>query len=172
MMTERPFNVGEPIAYFITWSTYGTWLTGDERGWCRSGKGDVQPPNELFTEMAATEMKETAFTLSRDERLKAGKTIMRHCKIRSWILHAINARSNHVHIVVTAPGYGAKTVRDQFKAWCSRDLKACNQGRDRFWTEGGSCRWINQEDDLESAIVYVKDAQDRKGIDIQARSAG
>jgi hypothetical protein len=22
----------EPLAYFLTWSTYGTWLPGDERG--------------------------------------------------------------------------------------------------------------------------------------------
>ena len=24
---------GEPLAYFLTWTTYGTWLPGDERGW-------------------------------------------------------------------------------------------------------------------------------------------
>ena len=23
----------EPLAYFLTWATYGTWLPGDERGW-------------------------------------------------------------------------------------------------------------------------------------------
>ena len=23
----------EPLAYFLTWPTYGTWLPGDERGW-------------------------------------------------------------------------------------------------------------------------------------------
>jgi hypothetical protein len=23
----------DPIAYFLTWTTYGTWLPGDERGW-------------------------------------------------------------------------------------------------------------------------------------------
>jgi hypothetical protein len=22
-----------PIAFFLTWSTYGTWLPGDDRGW-------------------------------------------------------------------------------------------------------------------------------------------
>jgi hypothetical protein len=35
------------------------------------------------------------------------------------------------------------------------------------WAEGGSCRWINHENELESAIVYVNDAQDRKGIDTE-----
>ena len=23
----------EPLAYFLTWPIYGTWLPGDERGW-------------------------------------------------------------------------------------------------------------------------------------------
>jgi hypothetical protein len=23
----------EPLAYFLTWTTYGSWLPGDERGW-------------------------------------------------------------------------------------------------------------------------------------------
>ena len=31
-MADRIFNTDEPMAYFITWTTYGTWLPGDERG--------------------------------------------------------------------------------------------------------------------------------------------
>ena len=27
-----------PLAYFLTWTTYGTWLPGDERGWIEAGK--------------------------------------------------------------------------------------------------------------------------------------
>jgi hypothetical protein len=23
----------EPLAYFLTWTAYGSWLPGDERGW-------------------------------------------------------------------------------------------------------------------------------------------
>jgi len=163
-MTERPFNTDEPIAYLITWTTYGSWLPGDKRGWHCWGEGEVQPSNKLFVEMAASEMKETAFTLSSDGREIVEQTISRHCNFRSWTLCAVSARSNHVHVVVTAPGCDPKTVRNQFKAWCTRYLKPCSRGRERFWTEGGSCRWINHEDDLESAIVYVNDAQDRKGV--------
>jgi REP element-mobilizing transposase RayT len=168
-MTEREFNTGEPIAYFITWTSYGTWLPGDERGYWR--KGEWRPPNELFREMAASEMKETAFTLSPSDRKIVEKTIARHCEIRGWTLHTAKARTNHVHVVVTAPGYKPETVRDQLKAWCTRKLKPTNPGRERFWTEGGSRRCINHEDDLEAAIIYVNEAQDRKGPEIQARSA-
>ena len=159
-MAGRPCNTDEPIAFFLTWTAYGTWLPGDERGWHRWGEGEEQSPNDLFQEMAVLEMKESSFVLSKDEREIVAQTISRHCEIRSWILHAVNVRSNHVHVVVSTPGCDPKTVRQQFKAWSTRHLKICNRGRERFWTEGGSCRWINQEDDLESVILYVKDAQD------------
>ena len=29
----------EPLAFFLTWPTYGTWLPGDERGWVKYGQG-------------------------------------------------------------------------------------------------------------------------------------
>ncbi|MCP4785296.1 MAG: hypothetical protein GY903_01580 [Fuerstiella sp.] len=161
-MTDRPFNADEPIAYFITWTTYGTWLPGDERGWQRRGQGDVKPPNRMFVKMAEADMKETAFLLSHDDREIVESVIVKHCEIRGWNLHTVNVRSNHVHVVVTAPGYAPKTVRNQLKAWSSRNLKRCNPSRERFWTKGASCRWINHENDLESAIIYVADVQDQK----------
>jgi hypothetical protein len=104
-------------------------------------------------------MKEPVFELDSEQRRVVENTVTRHCEIRSWTKHAVNARSNHVHVVVTAPGYTPDIVRDQFKAWCTRRLKPMNLGRARFWTEGASCRWINHEDDLETAIIYVQDAQ-------------
>ena len=26
-----------PLAYLITFTTYGSWLSGDEKGWCKRG---------------------------------------------------------------------------------------------------------------------------------------
>ena len=161
-MADRAFNTDDPIAYFITWTSYGTWLPGDQRGWHRWGESELQPPNKLFRQMAAAAMKEAEFTLAPGDRDLVEQTVARHCQIRGWTLHTVRARSNHVHVVVTAPGYHPKTVPDQFKAWCTRHLRPTHPGRERFWTEGGSCRWINHDDDLASAITYVNDAQDRK----------
>lgn len=169
-MTEREFNPDGPIAYFITWTSYGTWLPGDERGWRRKGRG-WQPGNELFRKMAAGELKETPFILSVDDRAIVEQTVRNHCEIRGWVPHAVQARTNHVHVVVAAPGYKPDTVRDQFKAWCTRKLKTTHSARERFWTEGGSGRWINHENDLEASVNYVNEAQDSKGLDIQARRA-
>ncbi len=31
--------MNDPIAFFLTWSTYGTWLPGDKRGWTKYQQG-------------------------------------------------------------------------------------------------------------------------------------
>jgi hypothetical protein len=165
MSTHAPFNPEEPLAYFLTWTTYGTWLPGDDRGWHRKDVPDVQPANPSFTRTARSRMKETDFALSQRHRDLVEATIRRHSEIRRWTLHAVNARTNHVHVVVTAVGYRPETVRDQYKAWCTRKLKDAGVARHDFWTEGGSRRCINDEASLESAITYVLEAQDRKGLD-------
>ena len=159
------FNTEEPLAYFLTWTTYGTWLPGDERGWSRKGESGIQLPNLLFVEMARSRMKEPEFFLDDLARRVVEDTIRQHCAVRNWYLHAVNARTNHVHVVVTAARYEPETVRDQFKAWCTRRLKEAGATRTRFWTEGGDCSRIDHEAGLEAAIVYVIEGQDRKGIE-------
>ena len=87
------------IAFFSTWTTYGTWLPGDPRGWYQRGRG-LQEPDALRQFEAALRMTESAVTLDSDQRRLVEKTIADHCAIRSWDLHAVNCRSNHVHVVV------------------------------------------------------------------------
>ena len=164
-MPSGKFNTGEPLAFFLTWTTYGTWLPGDERGWNRKGELSTLGPSRARNESALDELKETKFVLSKQDRKVVESTIHRHCNIRGWTLHAMNARSNHAHIVVSAAQYKPETVVAQFKAWCTRKLKEHHPTRRRFWTQGASCRWINQESELATAIDYTLEAQDKKGVE-------
>ena len=159
------FNVGEPIAYFLTWTTYGTWLPGDPRGWNRKGEAASLLGNSLYNEAAKARMHEDAFLLSSTDRKLVKETLVAHCEFRSWGLHALNVRSNHLHIVVTAADYQPDQAASQFKAWCTRKLKAAHPTRKRFWTQGASCRWINSDDALAKANEYTNEAQDRKGVE-------
>ena len=162
MNTQRPCASGEPLAFLLTWTTYGTWLPGDDRGWRHKGQPEVQAPNPRLVDAAASRMMEPSFTLSPDHRPLVEDVIRKHCLIRRWTLHAVNARSNHVHVVVTAPRRHPRVVREQFMAWCTRRLKEVVPHRENFWTERGSDRWINRPDDLDAAILYVLEGQDRK----------
>ncbi len=55
-------------------------------------------------------------------------TIADHCRVRGWTLYTVNCRSNHVHVIV-AGDREPKEIREQFKAWCTRRLKALQQER-------------------------------------------
>ncbi len=172
LMSSGKFNTGEPLAYFITWTTYGTWLPGDDRGWNRKGELEDQPPDALFHEAASAHMKESPFLLSEADRQVVAKTIRDHGDLRGWNLHAVNVRSNPVHVVVTAREYKPETVASQFKAWCTKKLRPSHPDRKRFWTEGASRRWINREDSLTAAIEYILAAQDRKGVNVSREVSG
>ena len=113
---------GDPLAYFITWTVYGSHLQGDERGWRRRRKGS-QIPQPRLAEWRRARLKFDVTLLSSDERKIVELECRRHCDHRSWHLWEINARSSHVHVVVTADGYSGKTARDQLKANCTRGLR-------------------------------------------------
>jgi REP element-mobilizing transposase RayT len=158
--------MAEPLAYFLTWTTYGTWLPGDARGWVER-PGQFRPPNAGLEAAARALLKEEPCVLDGEQRRLVEQVIARHCAIRGWHLHVVNCRTQHVHVVVTA-GAPPKVVRDQFKAWCTRHLKALQRARQadpsqavrvHWWTEGGSTRWLNDEVSLTEAITYVRDCQ-------------
>ena len=111
----------EPLAYFMTWSTYGTWLPGDDRGWIEYGQG-WQVPDPIRKLEAAARMTEDACRLDAEQRAVVERQIAETCRFRGWELHVVNCRSNHLHVVVTAD-QDPKIVRNQLKAWCTRRLK-------------------------------------------------
>lgn len=160
----------DPIAYFITWTCYGTWLPGDERGWVKWHKGQ-QVPQPLLADWCREQMTEQAVMLDDSQRLLVDQTVAEHCLIRNWKLHAVNCRTNHCHVVVTALDCEGEQVRDQFKAWCTRRLKEFERSRhgevetnrEHWWTRKGSVRYLFDEESLAAAIEYTHDAQDVGG---------
>ncbi|MGC1273524.1 MAG: transposase, partial [Planctomycetaceae bacterium] len=155
---QPPFS--DPLAFHLTWTTYGTWLPGDAPGWFdkHSGVCDSDPIREAA---ARRRMKEPPLTLSAEQRRIVEETVRDHCRHRGWHLHIVNPRTNHVHAVVTAKETSPRTAREQLKAWCTRRLKQTAGGRLRknWWTEGGSTRIVDDDEQLEEAITYVRDAQ-------------
>jgi hypothetical protein len=142
------------------------------------GEG-FQLPDPIRKLEAAAIMAEDACRLDEEQRRLVEKTVAEHCQIRRWELHAVNCRSNHFHVVVSADRH-PDVVREQFKAWCTRKLKELEQTRlaatrdaspslarrvsvpeirQKWWVERGSRRYIGDEDSLEAAIRYVRDGQ-------------
>jgi len=156
----------DPIAFFLTWPTYGTWLPGDARGWVEFKHGWQLPDSSRELE-AKTRMKEAACILESSARKVVETQITETCSVRGWTLHAVSCRSNHLHVVVGAQDANPKKIRVDLKAWCTRRLKEkIDPSRENWWAERGSIRWIFNEDSLESVVLYVTEAQDRKDRDL------
>jgi len=155
----------DPIAYFITWTTYATWLPGDERGW-QEYQGGFHEPDPKRADEASFLLTEEPCTLTEQERDIVEKQIAETCAHRGWKLHAVKCRTNHVHVVVTAPNDAGDKVRDDLKAWSTRRLKEkSDPGRIKWRTERGSIRKIFDDQGLCDAVEYVLEVQDRKGRD-------
>lgn len=152
-----------PLAYFLTWTTYGSWLPGDERGWVRRDKPGIRPPDAARAEQSRAMLVNDPLKLSIEERKVVEETIAKHGELRGWKLHAVNARSNHVHVVVTAP-IDPDEVTEQFKTWCTRRIKPLRDPPPRkWWTRGQSTKYVNDEAGLVNVVEYVLYGQDQPG---------
>ena len=155
----------DPLGYFLTWVTYGTWLPGDSRGWVEYRRG-WQLPDPVLELEAAARMVEEAVRLNRKQRDAVELQIAETCLHRNWQLHAVNCRSNHVHSVVSAADTPPKKIRIDLKAWATRCLKQqFDSARQNWWAERGSIRFLYDEESLEAATAYVLEGQDRAGGD-------
>lgn len=166
-------NTDTPLAYLISFRSYGTWLHGDERGSIdrfHNHYGDPYlPPNEAWQRYNRQQLKQHPFVLRAAARRSVENAIRETCSIRNWQLHAFNVRTNHVHIVVTA-NRNPRFVLDAFKANATRHLRRdqCWQHQFSPWAEKGSKRRLWNEQSVANAIDYVLNGQ---GDHLQQTSA-
>jgi REP element-mobilizing transposase RayT len=153
-----------PLAYFITFTAYGTWLHGRDPGSVDRQHNAVGtpllPPDAKREATRRKTMRQEPYVLDEPRRAIVLRTIREVVTHRGWKLWAAHVRTNHVHIVITAPPKPEKVMAD-LKAWASRRLREAfgeSEDRDR-WTQHGSTRYLYTEASLNAAIVYVVDNQ-------------
>ena len=153
--------MSEIPVYLLTWTTYGTWLHGDERGWVdrhnASPGMDYHPGNPGARLAAIRRTKGRKVILAVHARHVVTSAIEEVCRWRDWRLIAVNCRSNHVHVLVRTDGTGPQHVMNQFKSYATRALRQVGlAGPERIWTRGGSRRYITSRASLRSAEQYVR----------------
>ncbi|MGD9691671.1 MAG: transposase [Phycisphaerales bacterium] len=153
-----------PLGYLITFHTYGTWLHGDVRGSVDRGhRAPNTPPLPRSDSRRAAEgvrLKSEPVVLSIVERGAADRCVREVCEHRGWTLHAVNVRTNHVHVVVSAETTPER-VMNGLKSWMTRRIREVNGARAEttLWTRHGSTRHLWDSRDLNGAIEYVRDRQ-------------
>ena len=153
------------LAYFLTWTTHGTWLHGDDRGsvdrFHNTPDTPHLAPDPARQAAQAFRMTGPAACLRHDHRIVVEAAIRDHCEFRGWQLHALNVRSNHVHVVVEcSANIPPERAMTQLKARSTRRLREHGFPAAKVWTEHGSTRWIKTPESLAAAIDYVTNHQD------------
>ncbi len=154
-----------PLAFLITFRTYGTWLHGDEltstdRFMNKFGSPRIpeRPARESYNKSI---MKGEPVRLNAKQRNDIEKAIREVCEHRNWGLKAINVRTNHVHVVVSTGDRKPEKALNAFKAYATRRMKLNETWASERspWVDKGSLRWLWYEKSVFYACDYVDNGQ-------------
>jgi REP element-mobilizing transposase RayT len=158
--------------WLLTWTTYGTWLPGDDRGFVSNVRGNVGPevrhnrpgtepdPKQRGLWLAARDhLAGSAVYLTGGHARHVLKQFQETAAYRGWELLAVAIMANHVHLIVGVPGDPEPDMllRD-FKSYASRSLNrlAGRPTGGTWWTESGSRRKLPNESAVSAAVGYVR----------------
>ena len=150
-----------PIAYFITWTTYGSWLHGDDRGSVddrhnQYGTNYAEPDRGRRSRVLERQSEPT-MTLDDVDRETVAGAIRTTCEIRKWSVLALAVRTNHVHIVLQSAECSPEHAAALLKSWATRALRASGRhaGRTKFWTNQSSTRSLFFDEAVRGAVNYT-----------------
>jgi REP element-mobilizing transposase RayT len=168
---------GHPIAYHLTFGTYGTRLHGDQRGTVIRAMNRPGDPiigrDEDWERIERSLLNFPPVVLSEAERLCIESHVLEVCERRDWTYHMAAGRADHVHVLLSAPPErDAKAVRRWLKTWLGQVLSDVFPGaiprleRDgstpviaaahpTWWAEGGSIRWVWTREYYDTVFGYI-----------------
>jgi REP element-mobilizing transposase RayT len=155
----------DPIAYLITFRTYGTWLPGDERGsidkYHNKYLGERAVASEERRHINASRLKSPPVVLNAECRRVVEMTIREVCAFRGWSLMALNVRTNHAHVVVGAGAISSARMLNDFKAYSTRRMREAGVWdlEHNPWVDKGSRRFLWNERHVVAAVEYVLNGQ-------------
>lgn len=150
---------------FFTWTTYATWLPGDDRGstdHARDGR-NAKPlrANRAIENHMQSLLKSEPVLLDEAARVVVDKAIRDLAEEKGWSVHALNVRTNHVHLVLRA-SVTPEQAMTACKARATRDLRIAglfDQDR-KIWTRHGSTRNLHTEQSIHRAVLYAMTQQE------------
>jgi len=90
------------IGYMLTWTTYGSWLQGDRRGYVKDG--EILLANKALNAANRAVMASPEVSLTAVQRRIAEDALRKEAETLGQELLAVAVGNNHVHVVVTAKG--------------------------------------------------------------------
>jgi len=138
----------------ITWTTYGTWLQGDERGYVKNGQ--TYDGNKALIQSNNKSQAQDMIKLSRNQQQVVRKAITEEAKSQDQRIYALSVQSNHVHMVAEYTQQPISKIVAYYKKSARLALKAAGHNG-KLWTKGYDKRFCFDRVALEQRIKYVQD---------------
>ena len=149
---KQGLGMGNTVGYMVTWTTYGTWLQGDKRGYVKDS--EVIKKNEKLRQDNEQRLVKEAVRLNITEKQVVRQAIEDEAEKQNVKLDAIAVCSNHVHIVVRYSGCKIEDVVRHFKQAGIAALKKYGM-TGKVWTKKYDNRFCFDEKSLQARIAYV-----------------
>jgi REP element-mobilizing transposase RayT len=144
--------MGNTLGYMVTWTTYGTWLQGDERGWVKKGK--ILEASKGLEQANKESLSGDGFKLKKGQREVVRTAIVQEAERIGEKVLAMSVWSNHVHVVIEGGGKPMDKVVNRLKSAAYYALR--ERGVEgRVWTRGFDKRFCFSEEELNARIEYV-----------------
>ena len=151
----------QPLAYHLTFGTYGTRLHGDDRGTVHRSMNQPGDPiigrNEDWEQVERRMLKFPPVILTSQQRVEIERVIPVVCARGGWMFCNCAAQSDHVHTLLRGSADG-KAIRRWLKTWVSQAIT------ERWplvpgavwWAECGSVKWVWTDDYLANVYEYIE----------------
>jgi len=136
----------------ITWTTYGTWLQGDKRGFVENGK--TYEANQSIADSNKQDLSTNPVRLSKTHRAITAKAIFEKAGRLDQKILALTVCSNHVHLVAEYVPTPIGRIVSHYKNSAQAALRKAGLAG-RIWTKGFDKRYCFDEQALKSRIDYV-----------------
>jgi REP element-mobilizing transposase RayT len=154
--------IPRPIAYHITFGTYGTRLHGDPRG--TVDRSHNQPGEPIVGadltrwEREHAKLRFEPVLMTPEQMRFAEDQLPAICTRGGWTLHTAAAGPDHVHTLLTAAADG-EAVRKWLKRWLGEAMSASWRLAPgaTWWAECGSVKWVWDERYFARVFDYVRD---------------
>jgi len=144
--------MGGMVGYILTWTTYGTWLPGDKRGYVQDGT--IWEKDKALEDSNRKLRKTEAVRLTNTQKRIVENTIIEEAKRIKQEILAIRVFSNHVHIVVGSTNESIENTVSLYKNKSTSALKKTGM-INRIWTRGFNKRFCFNNEELNTRIGYV-----------------
>jgi REP element-mobilizing transposase RayT len=136
----------------VTWTMYGNWLPGDNRGYVKNGR--ILPANNRLLQANKARQKLPTVKLKTREKKIVRKEILAEAEKIGHEIIALAVCTNHVHLLAKPHSQSIEDLVGRYKSLTTRAL--WEHGRKgRIWTKGYDKRFCFSENELTQRIQYV-----------------